>query len=79
MRRVGTSRHDAVDRCSDGMRMMTVVVAVVRKIVEQRADERICSDGDGFGGGAGVGGNGGAAELEPSSASTGPYPRRRAC
>ena len=55
-----TSRHDAADRCSDGMQM-TVVVAVVWKMAEQRAYERTCSDG---GAGVGVGGSG-AEKPEP--------------
>ena len=42
---------------------MTVVVAVVWKMVEQRAYERTCSDG-GAGAGVGVGGSG-AEKPEP--------------
>lgn len=66
VRPADTSRHDAVDRCSDEMRM-TVVVAVVRKIVV-RADERTCS-----------GGGSGAEKAEQSSTVAVPYPRRRVC
>lgn len=66
-----TSRHDAVDRCSDGMQMTVVVaVAVVWKMVEERADEQTCWDG------------GSGAEkklLEPASTVPGPYPRRHVC
>lgn len=68
-----TSRHDAVDRCSDGMQMMVAVaVAVVWKMVEQRADEQTCW-GDGVDGGSG------AEKLESSSVVTGSYPRRHVC
>lgn len=70
-----TSRHDAVDRCSDGMQM-TVVVAVVWKMVEQRADAQTCSGGGDVG--VGVGGSG-AVKLELSSAVMGLYPRRHVC
>ena len=67
-----TSQHDVVDRCSDGMQMTVVVVAVMWKMVEQRADEQTCWGG----GGVGVGGGGGGAEkLVSSSAVTGSYPR----
>lgn len=62
VRLADTSQHDAADRCSDGMQM-TVVVAVVWKMVEQRAYERTCSDG-GAGVGVGVGGSG-AEKPEP--------------
>lgn len=56
---------------------MTVVVAVVWKMVEQRADAQICS-GDGGGVGVGVDGSG-AEKLESSSAVMESYSRRRAC
>lgn len=49
-----TSRHDDVVRCPSGMHM-TVVVPVVWKMVEQRADEQTCW-------GEGVGGDGSGAE-----------------
>lgn len=76
-----TSRHDVVDRCSDGMQMtvvVVVVVAVMWKMVEQRADEQTCWGG-GVGVGVGVDGGSGAEKLVSSSVVTGPYPRRRVC
>ena len=70
-----TSQHDVVDRCSNGMQMTVVVVAVMWKMVEQRADEQTCWGG-GVGVGVGVGGGGsGAEKLVSSSAVTGSYPR----
>lgn len=75
-----TSRHDAVDRCSDGMQMTVVVVAVMWKMVEQRADEQTCwGGGVGVGVGVDVDGGSGAEKLVSSSVVTGPYPRRRVC